>query len=338
MLEDTENSIEFRSKMNKFKQTVAVFFYLTFFLVAGPLSLTSLIYILVCSSYWWVGALYATWWLWDFQICNQGGRKGWIVQLTRRCRIWKWFGEYFPIKLVATAPLDPKFNYLICHHPHGILCFGASCCYASEGCNFSSLFPGITPHLTTIEGNLWMPLFREYFLCFGAVSSSKKSLNFLLSQPGGSAPVLLIGGVPEMQNSVEGEVKLVLKKRKGFVKLALKHGACLVPSFSFGEADLYQQTNKVGLLHKFLKLFRNTFGISPVIFSGCGALQNYFGILPKKKPLTVVVGEPLLVEKNENPTNEEINSLHALYVTELKKLYKKYNPVYGDCQTKLVIS
>jgi 2-acylglycerol O-acyltransferase 2 len=34
--------------------------------------------------------------------------------------------------------------------------------------------------------------------------------------------------------------ELVLKKRLGFVKLAIRHGAELVPSFVFGEKFLYK--------------------------------------------------------------------------------------------------
>ena len=179
---------------------------------------------------------------------------------------------------------------------------------------------------------------REFFLCFGAVSSSRTSLNNLLSQPGGVAPVLLIGGVPEMDNCHPEEIRLIIKKRKGFVKMALRHGACLVPSFSFGEAGLYRQPGPGGLTRNWQLKVRKFIGISPVIFFGRGWLQDTFGILPQRNPVTVVVGEPIDVEKTVNPSDEEIDELHAKYVTELKNLYKKYNPKFGDCEVKLVIT
>ena len=40
------------------------------------------------------------------------------------------------------------------------------------------------------------------------------------------------------------QVRLILKKKKGFVKLALKCGVSLVPTFSFGEASIYDKVTK----------------------------------------------------------------------------------------------
>ena len=45
----------------------------------------------------------------------------------------RYFKDFFPAKLVKTADLDPEQSYLICSHPHGILCYGA---YAAFGGNW----------------------------------------------------------------------------------------------------------------------------------------------------------------------------------------------------------
>ena len=44
-----------------------------------------------------------------------------------------------------------------------------------------------------------------------------------------------------MNPSDKEKIRLVLKKRKGFIKLALRYGVNLVPTFSFGEAFIYGQ-------------------------------------------------------------------------------------------------
>ena len=62
-----------------------------------------------------------------------------------------------------------------------------------------------------------------------------------------------------------------------------------------------------------------------------------FGILPYRKPIHVVVGAPIEVERIEYPSKKDIEELHTRYVKELTKLYDKYNPMYGDVNIKLVI-
>ena len=62
-----------------------------------------------------------------------------------------------------------------------------------------------------------------------------------------------------------------------------------------------------------------------------------FGLVPYRKPIHVVVGTPIQVTRIENPTREEIESMHETYVKELQKLYDKYNPIYGDVNVKLAI-
>jgi hypothetical protein len=65
--------------------------------------------------------------------------------------MWKDYASYFPVNLVKEKDLDPKYNYIIGSHPHGILCSGAFCNFATEGTNISNVYPGITFTLTTLS-------------------------------------------------------------------------------------------------------------------------------------------------------------------------------------------
>ena len=60
--------------------------------------------------------------------------------------------------------------------------------------------------------------------------------------------------------------------------------------------------------------------------------------MPFRKPINVVVGAPIPVEKCENPTKEQVAELHSIYIEALRKLYDDYNPTYGDKNIKLIIS
>ena len=57
------------------------------------------------------------------------------------------------------------------------------------------------------------------------VSVSRDSLEYVLTKKGpGHSAVIVIGGVPEMFEVHPGTYDFILKKRKGFVRLALETG------------------------------------------------------------------------------------------------------------------
>lgn len=59
----------------------------------------------------------------------------------------------------------------------------------------------------------------------GACASSKESINWILTRKGkGNALVIVLGGAAEALDAHAGKATLILRKRKGFVKLALQNG------------------------------------------------------------------------------------------------------------------
>ena len=64
---------------------------------------------------------------------------------------------------------------------------------------------------------------------------------FFLSQTKGIVTILLPGGAHEARNWSKDQVKLYLNKRKGFIKLAIRFGVNLVPTFSFNEQFIFKQ-------------------------------------------------------------------------------------------------
>merc|ERR550532_3278729 len=166
----------------------------------------------------------------------------------------------------------------------------------------------------------------------GACAATKVGMENLFKQEKGLAAVLVPGGALEALNSDEDKIQLVLNRRKGFIKLALRFGVNLVPTFSFGENFIYDQVKAENgtFLRWFQELAEKWIGFIPVMFFGRGIFQYNYGIIPHRKKITIVVGKPMTVEKVEEPSSEEIENLHAKYVEGLQKLYNEYNPVYGD--------
>lgn len=126
---------------------VALYYYSFYFgALVGALIIIGLFF----TSFYPLALLYLAWaYLIDSGTPDHGGRRSAYV---RKLRVWKYFRDYFPISLVKTTELDAEKNYIFGYHPHGLLCAGAFCNFATEATNFSEVFPGITPHLLPLMG------------------------------------------------------------------------------------------------------------------------------------------------------------------------------------------
>lgn len=153
--------------------------------------------------------------------------------------------------------------------------------------------------------------------------------------------MIAVGGSDEAGKATPGIYRITLKERKGFIRVALQSGASLVPVFAFGENDVFeqpffQQGNIIWCIKTAVKKY---LGISLPIVIGRGFLQRSQGILPRQVPITTVVGKPIYdVPLITNPSEEEIDALHKIFVESLHELFKKNKDQYCPYQNvQLVI-
>ena len=85
-----------------------------------------------------------------------------LKQWMRSCTLYRYFRNYFPVKLVKTTDLDPNKSYLFCNFPHGIICFGVYGAFGTDFGGFKKLFPGIEVNVIILEQFFKIPFFREY--------------------------------------------------------------------------------------------------------------------------------------------------------------------------------
>ncbi|XP_048450043.1 2-acylglycerol O-acyltransferase 1, partial [Rhincodon typus] len=285
--------------------------------------------LLFLTDYWYIAALYAGWLHLDRETPRSGGRRSaWV----RSWLVWHYFRDYFPITLVKTEDLNPKHNYLFGFHPHGVLVAGAFGNFCTEATGFSHLFPGLTSYLLMLPFWFKVPFFREYIMCGGLVSSEKQSANYILSQEGGgNVAVVAVGGAPESLDARPGALKLRVLGRKGFIKLALKTGAHLVPVFSFGENELFNQVeNPPGSRLRVIQdKLQKVMGLALPLFHARGIFQYSFGLVPFRNPVYTVVGKPIAVQQNVSPSREDIEKLHGEYLEQLVALFEENKTIYG---------
>lgn len=196
----------------------------------------------------------------------------------RGTKIWSLFGSYFPARLHRSQELEPTRKYIFGYHPHGIISHGAFAAFATEALGFSQLFPGITNTLLTLDSNFRIPLYRDYALRMGLASVSRESCENILSRGGpngegmGRAITIVIGGARESLDAKPYTMRLVLKRRKGFVKLAIQTGADLVPVLAFGENEIYEQldTKAHPYVHRMQMLVKKFMGFTVPLFHARG--------------------------------------------------------------------
>jgi len=214
----------------------------------------------------------------------------------------------------------PSNNYLMTMHPHGIM----PPHHAPMLKWFREKF-GIKILSAVADAALAAPILKRNFSWFGGVAASKKSMikNMKRAYPY-NVLCLFPGGVAECFYGMKHE-QVVLRKRKGFVKLALQTGVSLIPCYCINVgATMNRWYNHNSLMAKLssklglgVLLFNDRFGIP----QGCVPFST--------KKMLCLVGRPIKVMKTGEPTQEEIDELSEKYITELKALFNRHKHKMG---------
>ncbi|KAK2009630.1 diacylglycerol acyltransferase [Colletotrichum eremochloae] len=299
---------------------VSIFFFLAAVPFAWPLLVPYLIHLSLSSV-------------------HSNGNLSYRSEWLRSLPIWRFFADYYPAQLHKTHELPPTRKYIFGYHPHGIISHGAFAAFGTNALGFAEKFPGITNSLLTLENNFRIPFYRDYILFLGVRSVSKESIWNTLSKGGingegmGRAVTIVVGGARESLEAQPGTLRLILKGRKGFIKMALRTGADLVPVLGFGENDLYDQLSPKShpWVHNFQMFVLRVFKFTLPALHGRGILNYDVGMMPYRRPLNIVVGKPIKVTTSPTaqPSQEEIDRLHGLYVAELQTIWDTYKDQFA---------
>jgi hypothetical protein len=148
--------------------------------------------------------------------------------------------DYFDYEEIhETSPIDVAKeilngkNYLCVFQPHGVLSYAGICSVIGASPEYQGKLK-----TAVADALLYTPILKHVMGIFGLISAKKSSMKKTLRQPGVSGTIVLyVGGMAELFLSSEKEEVLYIKKRKGFIKLALTEGVDVVPVYLFGNTS-----------------------------------------------------------------------------------------------------
>jgi 2-acylglycerol O-acyltransferase 2 len=179
----------------------------------------------------------------------------------------------------------------------------------------------------TLNATFLTPFYREWILANGFISADKSTLVKTLQT---KSLILVPGGAVEALYCQPGTMKLYLKNRKGFIRLAMETNKPLIPCIGFGENEIFDTVAPT-------KVCSNcTGGFFPSLQFGWIRFQRWFmsqtGVslplvirpIPRATKIRVVVGSPLLLDSSLS-----VDENHRIYVENLTKLYHRHAGTLG---------
>lgn len=251
----------------------------------------------------------------------------------KRGASWPWFSQNFVIFTTLRRALQLEFvdfpkdatenQYLYACHPHGV--------YSDYRALIDGMFCDRGVHQKTLAATVLfrMPFIREVALWTGCIDARRSVAEKTLQR--GESLLVLPGGEAEQIRTTYGREIVYLKKRKGFVKLAIRQGVPLVPMYVFGVSDYYYTSDL--LIGPRMWLQKNL-QVCLTVHAGLGGSP----FCPLMKRTTVVFGEPLKLEKCDSPTPEQLDKAHAAFMEAITKLFDKHKDRlgYGDRKLEIV--
>jgi len=231
-------------------------------------------------------------------------------------------------QILQARPADKPV--VIAVHPHGM---AADYRVAMDGMLYAAL-PGRQVFTLSASVLFSLPLVRELCLWTRCIDASKPVAARALKR--GRSLMVIPGGEAEQMRTQTGVEEVFLSKRVGFVKLAMQHGAALVPCYAFGVVDLYSvtaaqhKTNSSGWLWALSKKA----GVAMPRYAGS------FGFMPHRRPTDLVFDEPFepACATPGRPTDAEVAAAHAEYIARLRRLFDDHKDSFGFEDRQLLVT
>ena len=171
------------------------------------------------------------------------------------------------------------------------------------------------------------PFMRDIVLWAGCMDVGRATFEDLLAR--GRSVLAIPGGQREMEYTDARSTVLTFVKRTGFVRLALQHGAELVPVIAFGESRVMDLLRLPKAWQEWL--------IKRCKILPCLPLGRWNAPVPMRSPVTVVVGKGLAAgPPNAAPTERQVAEFAARFYERVQDLFDRHKEEHGYSELRLV--
>lgn len=237
----------------------------------------------------------------------------WRMDPPLRFPPWLQLILYRYFSLVMIMPGEDKFDktktYIFAGAPHGVVPLG----------DFLSFILGPLGYIVGLGAPavLTLPLIGNMLCCMGIISCARESASKTIAD--GKSIGLMPGGIAEIFELRSDLEVAYLRKRKGFVKLALENGASLVPCYTLGNSTVYD-----ALTNTWLRDLSRALRASITLFWG-----RFWLPIPYRQPVCFLMADPIDVPKIENPSQEVVNQWHEVFCDRMAALFDGHKAAFG---------
>ena len=272
------------------------------------------------------------------------GRPWWSLN-----RFWPVCHGYFPVTMRiwdgSGFSAEPNSRHLrvlprkaiFAMHPHGPFPVSASLLMPQLARFGAALGNDIfcNVRFAAASAVFWLPLVRDMYLWLGCIEASRKVLAQALDN--GLSVAILPGGEQEqlLVCPDESSFEDVVVPRDGLFRLAIASGTPILPIFSFGERRTYKASSF--LLATRLRWVRKYRVGIPCAWGS----HVWFPFVPKRQPITIVVGPAIPVEQVQQDqrgpsvmedvqVDARVEALRAVYMQRVEALFEAMKHRCGD--------
>ena len=236
-----------------------------------------------------------------------------------------WLYKYFSYRIMWSGDAYDKAQasppWVGAAGPHSVMPFGSVLSIPGINTFVFRKFRGGTASILAR-----IPMLR-YLYCWGTIDVAGKSLSASLNK--GYCVGVVCDGIAGIFKCTRQNEAFYLKSRKSLAKFCIRNGCPFVPAYSVGNSQCFNS-------------WFDSFGVLEWLSRKTQAsLFLYWGRLmlpiPFRTNVTLLFGSPIPVDKNANPTDEEVDRVHAQMLGAFKTLFDTHKDALGWSHKELQI-